>query len=264
MTPKKKPFPVLKVPKILRLKFIKRKRLSELQKHSLKDEISNIPNLITFSRMLLIPVILYFLNCGGPKGFFWAASFFIIAGITDGLDGYIARKTGKITILGKFLDPLADKVTTLSIMALLVYHHLIPTWLLILILSREFTVNGLRTIAVGEGVVISASQSGKKKTAFQFVGITFLLTHYPYYLIGTGIKLDYHKMGLYILYVSLIMSLFSAFEYFALFIEAVERKNRRQNKILEEAAKSAGIESTENKDDLQVVEEHTIEVEVDN
>ncbi|MGM0595896.1 MAG: CDP-diacylglycerol--glycerol-3-phosphate 3-phosphatidyltransferase [Myxococcota bacterium] len=266
MTKKKHNLKALKtVPKILKLKFTKRKKLKDYKGISFSEEISSLPNLITVSRLVLIPLILYFLQTGTVRGHYFAALFFLLAGISDGVDGYLARKFNKITLLGKFLDPLADKMTTLSIMVYLVLGQLIPPWLLVLVLFRELAITGLRTIAMGEGVVISASQSGKSKTAFQFVGLTFLLTHYPYYLLGTSIILDYHRMGLYILYLSLIMSLFSAFEYVALFIEAVEQKNRKKRIRIEKAVRDAGIidENSISNPDLPVIEEHNMELEID-
>ncbi len=252
------------VPRILRLKFVRRKKLSEMRSHSLAEEIGNLPNIITMSRLVLIPVILVFLDRADPVGHYVAAALFIVAGFSDWLDGYLARRSGKVTLLGKFLDPLADKLTTLSIMVTLVAMGLIPPWLLILMLVREFAVTGLRAMAMGEGVVIAASESGKQKTAFQFFGLTYLLVHYSYPLLGTGWMVDFHRMGLFILYISLILSLFSAVEYFALFIEAVERKNWHRTRMLEEAAREAGLLSeVHGNPALPVVEEIEMQVSVD-
>ncbi|MBU1219281.1 CDP-diacylglycerol--glycerol-3-phosphate 3-phosphatidyltransferase [Myxococcota bacterium] len=250
-------------PGILRLRFIKYKTLKDFRIQSIGEEITNLPNILTTSRMALIPIILYFTSKGTIMGSYIAAFLFVLAGITDGIDGYLARKYNKITLLGQFLDPLADKLTTLSVVVYLAIMQLVPGWLLILMLFREFAITGLRTIAMGEGVVISASHSGKSKTAFQFIGITWLLVHYPYYLIGTDIVLDFHRMGLYILYLSLVLSLFSAFEYFALFRETVERKNRNRQKMLEQAVIDAGLPRELASDpQLPVCEEHEVEVKV--
>ncbi len=261
---KPKPFGALKnVPRILTLRFRKQKKVRDYRTAKLGEEIRSLPNLITMSRLFMIPAIIYFLQLGTIRGHYFAALMFLFAGISDGLDGYLARRSGKITLLGKFLDPLADKLTTLSIMVYLVLMTLVPPWLLILMLFREFAITGLRAIAIGEGVVIAASQSGKAKTAFQFVGLTFLLVHNSFSFLGTDFVLDYHVMGLYILYLSLIMSIFSAFEYFALFTEAVEQKDIRQRKMLEQAALEAGLPASL-VGDLQhpVVEEQTVEVDL--
>ncbi|MBN2723901.1 MAG: CDP-diacylglycerol--glycerol-3-phosphate 3-phosphatidyltransferase [Deltaproteobacteria bacterium] len=248
---------------ILRLRFTKRKKLKDFKIKSIGDEITNIPNLFTVSRLALIPVILYFMRQSGVVAGYIAGVLFVVAGISDGIDGYLARKLNKVTLLGQFLDPLADKLTTLSIVVYLVIAHRVPAWLLILMLFREFAITGLRTIAMGEGVVISASRSGKSKTAFQFAGITFLMVHYPYFLIGTDIILDFHRMGLYILYLSLVLSLFSAVEYFALFLEAVEKKNRNRQKIIEKAVIDAGLPRELASDPhLPVCEEHEVELEM--
>jgi len=252
------------VPRILKLKFVRRRKVSDFHIRSLSEEVGNLPNLITLSRLALIPVILVFLDRGTPVSHYIASLLFILAGFSDFLDGYLARKTGKITLLGKFLDPLADKITTLSVMVTLVAMQLIPTWLLILMLVREFAVTGLRALAMGEGVVISASESGKQKTAFQFFGLTFLLVYFPYPLWGTGWMLDFHRMGLFILYLSLILSLFSAVEYFALFMEAVERKNLQRARTLEEAAREAGLlGEMHSNPSLPVVEEIEMQVALD-
>ncbi len=252
------------VPRILRLRFVRRRKVSDFRIRSLGEEVGNLPNLITLSRLALIPVILAVLDRGTPLAHYWAALLFLFAGFSDFLDGYLARKTGKITLLGKFLDPLADKLTTLSIMVTLVAMDLIPAWLLILMLFREFAVTGLRALAMGEGVVIAASESGKQKTAFQFFGLTFLLVNFPYPLWGTGWWLDYHRMGLFILYLSLILSLFSAVEYFALFMEAVERKNLQRARTLQEAAREAGLlVEMQSNPSLPVIEEIEMQVSLD-
>ncbi|MBU1070218.1 CDP-diacylglycerol--glycerol-3-phosphate 3-phosphatidyltransferase [Myxococcota bacterium] len=252
------------VPRILKLKFVRRRKVSDFRIRSLREEVGNLPNLITLSRLVLIPIILVFLDRGTPLSHYIASVLFIFAGFSDFLDGYLARRTGKITLLGKFLDPLADKITTLSVMVTLVAMQLIPTWLLILMLVREFAVTGLRALAMGEGVVIAASESGKQKTAFQFFGLTFLLVHFPYPMWGTSWMLDFHRMGLFILYLSLILSLFSAVEYFALFVEAVERKNLQRARTLQEAAREAGLlGEMQSNPSLPVVEEIEMQVALD-
>ncbi len=252
------------VPRILRLRSVRRRKVSDFRIRSLGEEVGNLPNLITLSRLVLIPVILVFLDRGTPLGHYIASLLFILAGFSDFLDGWLARRTGKITLLGKFLDPLADKLTTLSIMVTLVGMDLIPAWLLILMLFREFAVTGLRALAMGEGVVIAASESGKQKTAFQFFGLTFLLVHFPYPLLGAGWMLDFHRMGLFVLYLSLILSLFSAVEYFALFMEAVEHKNLQRARTLQEAAREAGLlVEMQSNPSLPVIEEIEMQVALD-
>lgn len=251
-----------KVPGILKLRFVRRRRVADFQARSLGKEITNLPNLITLSRLVLIPIILVFINWGTPLDHYIATLLFILAGLSDFLDGYLARKSGKITLMGKFLDPLADKITTLSVMVTLVAQQSIPAWLLILMLTREFAVTGLRALAIGEGVVIAASAGGKQKTAFQFFGLTFLLIHYPYPLVGTSWVLNFHRMGLFILYLSLILSIFSAVEYFALFVEAIEHQNLRRARTLEKAAREAGLlTEIKSNPELPVMEEIEMQVE---
>lgn len=143
----------------------------------------NLPNKITLARMLLIPimVIIPFLGIQGKfeilGGLTYSnliiVSIFLIASITDFLDGYIARKNNLVTTFGKFLDPIADKLLVLSAMIMLVEAGIIPAIIPIIIAAREFIVSGIRMLAAGEGNVIAASWLGKIKTVSQMVAITF-------------------------------------------------------------------------------------------
>ncbi len=197
---------------------------------SIKKEALSLPNIMTYTRIAAIPFIIWFMQHGTRRSGFIAALIYILAGFTDLLDGIVARMTGSITVLGKFLDPLADKLTNLSVLIYMVYQHAIPPWLVVLLVIREFGITGLRTLAASEGIVIAASKGGKSKTAFQFIGVTFLLAGHPYYLVGTDIVLDFPKMGLFILYISIIFSLFSALEYTALFVESIEVERIREER----------------------------------
>ncbi len=134
----------------------------------------NLPNKITFCRIALIPVFLlcfFFL----PYGEAWSAVIFVAAAISDALDGKIARKRGLITTLGKFIDPLADKLLVLSALAALVAEDMLPVMVLLIILWRDMAVDGLRIVAAAKGEVIAASQWGKWKTTSQLLAITALL-----------------------------------------------------------------------------------------
>jgi CDP-diacylglycerol--glycerol-3-phosphate 3-phosphatidyltransferase len=136
----------------------------------------NLANRITFARICLIPVfllLLYLLPAGAA--FTVAAIVFIIAAATDGLDGYIARSRNQITTLGKFMDPLADKLLIAAALVALVDFQLIAAWIVILILCREFIITGLRAIAADNGVVIAASKMGKFKTVSQIIAVVLLL-----------------------------------------------------------------------------------------
>lgn len=133
---------------------------------------------ITLLRVAFIPVYmtLMYLSGGNANWWMWSAlAVFIIASITDFADGYIARKYNQISDFGKFLDPLADKLLTIAALTMFCEWKLVPAWALMIILTREFAVTGLRLVAVGKGVVIAAGWSGKIKTTCSMVGLCFMM-----------------------------------------------------------------------------------------
>ncbi|MEG1002427.1 CDP-diacylglycerol--glycerol-3-phosphate 3-phosphatidyltransferase [Clostridium sp.] len=136
----------------------------------------NLANKLTLLRMLLVPIFLIFIALNGiPYGTFIATFIFVIASITDKLDGYIARSRNEITNFGKFMDPLADKLLVTAALISLVEFRVVPSWAAVIIIAREFAVSGLRTLAASEGKVIAASWWGKIKTVIQIVAIILLL-----------------------------------------------------------------------------------------
>lgn len=136
----------------------------------------NLANKLTLLRMLLVPIFLIFIAINEiPYGTFIATFIFVIASITDKLDGYIARSRNQITNFGKFMDPLADKLLVTAALISLVEFRVVPSWAAVIIIAREFAVSGLRTIAASEGKVIAASWWGKIKTVIQIVAIILLL-----------------------------------------------------------------------------------------
>lgn len=190
----------------------------------------NIPNLLTMGRILVIPLFLWFLDRSSRKDCFYAALVFTGAAITDLLDGYLARKLGIVSVLGKFLDPLADKLIVMSGLVWMVPMGRIPAWAVVLLLGRELSVTGLRGIAASEGVVIAAGQEGKTKTALQMIGIIAIVLGYPYPLSYVGIDLgmvNVVHVGQALIYLSLVFSLASAAQYTRLFAAAVEAKDQR-------------------------------------
>jgi CDP-diacylglycerol--glycerol-3-phosphate 3-phosphatidyltransferase len=192
---------------------------------SLRAEAFNLPNLITMVRMAMIPVILWLTYYESRRASFVGALLFAVIGATDFLDGWVARRRGLVTMIGKFLDPLADKLVVMAALVMLVHLGRVAAWVVIVIMGREFIVSGLRTIAMSEGIVIAAGQEGKTKTSFQIVGITFLLLHYAY-PIDFGlrtIEYDANKVGTTLLYLSMVFSIWSAWTYFSDFIKAVYR-----------------------------------------
>lgn len=136
----------------------------------------NLANKLTIIRIFLVPIFLLFIAVKSfPYGNIIATFIFILAALTDQLDGYIARSRNQITNFGKFMDPLADKLLVTAALISLVELQLIPSWAAIIIIAREFAVSGLRTIAASEGVIIAASWWGKIKTVIQIVAIILLL-----------------------------------------------------------------------------------------
>jgi CDP-diacylglycerol--glycerol-3-phosphate 3-phosphatidyltransferase len=141
----------------------------------------NLPNLITLSRIFLVPIFLFAYLTRLPLGGLIAAAIFVVAAATDGVDGYLARKNKEITRLGKFLDPLADKLLVSAALVALVELREITTWVAMVIIGREMAVTGLRAIAAAEGTVIAAGPWGKIKTVVQIIFITaaILATNLP-------------------------------------------------------------------------------------
>jgi CDP-diacylglycerol--glycerol-3-phosphate 3-phosphatidyltransferase len=182
-------------------------------------------------RVAIIPVFLWFLARGTPKDCVIAALIYAAAAITDLLDGYLARRLNIVSVLGKFLDPLADKLLVMASLIWMVPMGRIPEWAVVLLLGREIAITGLRSIASSEGVVIAAGESGKSKTALQMIGILCLIIGYPYHLslgfLDLGV-VDLVSVGRWLVYLSLVFSITSAVEYVGLFAESVEAKNRRR------------------------------------
>ena len=190
---------------------------------NLRRDLLNAPNAITAIRIAMIPVILAFTYYEGRVNSFIAAVLFAVTGATDFLDGWVARRTGSVTVVGKFLDPLADKLIVMSVLIMLVHLGRVPAWLVILILAREFTVTGLRTMAMSEGIVIGAGQEGKYKTSIQIAAIAFLLLHYKYRVdfLAFEVEVDTNVVGTWLLYLSVAFSLWSAWVYIRDFFGAV-------------------------------------------
>jgi CDP-diacylglycerol--glycerol-3-phosphate 3-phosphatidyltransferase len=189
----------------------------------LRRDILNAPNAITVVRIAMIPIILAFTYYEGRVNSFIAGVLFAITGATDFLDGWMARRTNTVTVVGKFLDPLADKLIVMSILIMLVHLGRVPAWLVILILAREFMVTGLRTMAMGEGIVIAAGQEGKYKTSIQLAAISFLLIHYKYRVdfLAFEVDVDANVVGTWLLYLSVAFSLWSAWAYMRDFFKGV-------------------------------------------
>ncbi|WP_437602637.1 CDP-diacylglycerol--glycerol-3-phosphate 3-phosphatidyltransferase [Sorangium sp. So ce590] len=198
------------------------------RRRTLWEDAKNLPNLLTFARVLMIPAVLLLLSRGTPRDCFWAACVYSLAAITDMLDGYLARRQGLVSVLGKFLDPLADKLIVSATLVWLVPMGRIPAWAVVLLISREITITALRSIASTEGLVIAAGDGGKIKTALQMIGIICLILGYPYHIhLGVDFgEVDVVHVGRLLIYLSLVFSITSAAQYMGLFIDAIDAKNR--------------------------------------
>lgn len=167
----------------------------------------NLPNKLTILRTILIPFFLVFLytDFWGKGNAYVAVGIFILASITDFLDGYIARKHNLVTNFGKFMDPLADKLLVCSALIALVDLGKIAAWIVIIIIAREFIISGFRTVAADNGVVIAASYWGKFKTTFQIIMIIALIVdlQVPY--------MNYVNLAL--IYISLALTVVSLVDY---------------------------------------------------
>ncbi|MHB8419651.1 MAG: CDP-diacylglycerol--glycerol-3-phosphate 3-phosphatidyltransferase [Myxococcales bacterium] len=195
------------------------RRGSSLRRGQLRRELWNLPNVLTLGRVAIIPLFVLYTYWADPLHSFLAAIIFSTAAATDVLDGWLARRLGLVTVLGKFMDPLADKLIVMAALVMLTRLGRVASGVVILILSREFIISGLRTIAVSEGMVLSASQGGKWKTSLQIAGIVALLIHYTHRIdfVVAVQPIDFNAVGTWLLYLSLIPSIASAVGYFRAF-----------------------------------------------
>lgn len=179
----------------------------------------NLANKLTLLRIFLVPVFLIFMALNTPAGIVTAIIVFILASLTDKLDGHIARSRNQITKFGKFMDPLADKLLVTSALVSLVEHGIVPTWMAMIIIAREFAVTGLRAVAASEGIVIAASWWGKLKTATQMVAIIFALIK----LIYSSVYVTY--LTYIVLSAAVIITIISGVDYFIKNKKALSTEN---------------------------------------
>ena len=169
----------------------------------------NLPNKLTVGRVIAVPFFIAFYMLG------WHIAAFVLfvgASFTDMLDGKIARKNNLVTNFGKIMDPLADKILVYSAFCLLIPEY-VPSWMLIIILAREFTVAGMRTVAASEGIVIAAGMSGKIKTVLQMIAVPMLLLLPAFELVGYAFYTPFYYISYAFLWASLIMTVYSGIEY---------------------------------------------------
>ncbi|MBI4633939.1 MAG: CDP-diacylglycerol--glycerol-3-phosphate 3-phosphatidyltransferase [Deltaproteobacteria bacterium] len=176
-----------------------------------KREVINLPNAITMLRVCVLPVLFFLLLSPGRLWSLVIAILFIMAALTDILDGYVARKYHIVTSMGKFLDPVVDKLIVNTAMILMIPIGRIPAWIVAIIVIRDFIVDGIRTIASDRGIVIDASRLGKKKTLCQIFAVSALIIHYPF------LGADAHVVGMVILSIALLLTIYSGMDYFLKF-----------------------------------------------
>ncbi len=176
----------------------------------------NLPNKLTTIRVIMIPffVLAMEIDVFGAWGRLAAAIIFVLASVTDAMDGHIARKYNLVTNFGKFMDPLADKLLVCS--ALICLHERIPAWIIIVIIGRELIISGFRTIAADNRVVIAASMWGKVKTVFQIITIVWLVLDINWLVQGYIIPIDiplYDICGDILIWISLALTIISMIDY---------------------------------------------------
>ena len=191
-----------------------------------RREYLNLPNYLTLGRVLLVPVVMVILSMISPDksqpynfivGLI-ASGVFILAGVSDLVDGYYARKFGINSIFGKYFDPLADKLMVLAVMIMLIPIDRIPAWIVVVFLARELTITALRGIATAEGLEIPADQWGKKKTVLQNIALVALMIHYDIWIANA------QKFGWVVLLMALIMAIGSGINYVYQFSKSILRK----------------------------------------
>lgn len=170
----------------------------------------NLANRVTLARIFLVPIFMFFILIRIPYGEYIAAAVFVLAASTDGLDGYIARARKEVTKFGKLLDPLADKLLVSAALISLVEIDLVPAWIAVIIIGREFAVTGLRSIAASEGVIISASKLGKVKTVTQIVAIVAIILN-DFFVALLNLPFNIGEISIN---VAVIFTLWSGIEYF--------------------------------------------------
>ena len=193
----------------------------------------NIPNILTAFRLLVIPAIMVMLTYKTPLINFFTGLLFLIATLTDIVDGYVARKYDLVTNLGKLLDPLADKLLVLTALIMLIPLGRVPAWIVVLIVLRETGITSLRAVAANEGIVIAASALGKHKNLFQVIATIGLIMHHTYPVAkikNVPISLNFHASGMLVMWIALFLTLWSGIDYFVKFYQESSRDKKSQRR----------------------------------
>lgn len=196
-----------------------------------KDQLLGIANYLTYGRIAMVPfvvVVMMMIHDESPlKAWMhflsWLAmGLFAVAQISDVVDGYYARKYGVVSSFGKFIDPLADKLMSMSILIMLIPLQRIESWIVAVLIAREVSITALRSVAASEGIEIAASDWGKKKTLIQSFAMGALLIHYPFWGVNP------HKVGTVLLWMTLVISLGSGLHYIVTFFGEVLSKSKSE------------------------------------
>lgn len=166
----------------------------------------NLPNKITLARIFLVPLVVVLLIRPSPTSSFLAGLIFILASLTDWLDGHLARRRNQVTTLGKMLDPIADKILIAAGLIPLVALGRVPAWMAVILLGREFAVTALRFVSLSEGIAIAARPLGKYKTVLQVIAISMLIFYYQ--------AVYFPFLGMAFLWAALVTSVISGVEHF--------------------------------------------------
>jgi CDP-diacylglycerol---glycerol-3-phosphate 3-phosphatidyltransferase len=179
------------------------------------------PNIVTTFRIALAPILLWLLMYTSPEASWAAAGVFFVATISDYFDGYLARGYGYVTTLGKFLDPMADKLvvtTALIMLAGMARTPHVPAWMVVVLVTREIMVTGLRAVAAAEGLIVGAEELGKYKMSLQAIAIQGLLVHYTYF------HVDFFAAGMFVLWLAMAVSVWSGVDYYVRVLKALRPK----------------------------------------
>ncbi len=198
----------------------------------------NLPNYITLTRILSIPLLIWILcsnrfsSANGERELL-ACFVFIVASLTDAIDGYLARRRAQVTTIGMLLDPVADKLLIAAAFVTLVQFNprIVPAWMVVIIVGREFLVSGLRSIAASEGFTIQASDLGKLKMFVQiFTVVAAIIDHHWAYLPWYFLSLPVHPIALVSIWVMVVLSLWSAADYFVAFWKQIDQASVRRRR----------------------------------
>ena len=179
------------------------------------------PNIVTLFRIATAPFLIWILMYTGPAASWLAAGVFFVATVSDYFDGYLARSYDSVSTLGKFLDPMADKLIVMTALIMLTgmarMPH-VPAWMVVVLVSREIMVTGLRAVAAAEGLIVAAEELGKYKMVLQSIAIHGLLIHYTY------LHVDFFAAGMFILWIAMAVSMWSGIDYYVQVLKALRPK----------------------------------------